>query len=740
MIENPAKENTSLGFEAAQGANENSILGERLSFEQLLSDLSARFIQIAVERLDTEIERALKTILDFFQVDRCGLLQVLPSTGVWMITHVAYSQNVPTVPKKVQLPASINPWAYERLVSERKAVVFARIDEVPPEAAVDKKTWAEWGIRSNLVIPIFTSESVTHVIAINSVRSEHNWREEFIPRLQLLGEIFVNSLERKRVQLKLDQALRFQKMLSALSAKFANLPSSQVNVEIEKGLGQIARIFDLDRCVMARLTNDKSRTVATHSWVASGVEPVPEVVDNERIPWVVGKILRSEPAFIADVEELPEDAAEDRSFFNQVGIRSALYLPLAIGGAVIGILGVASLHSGKLWPEELAEGLQMAADIFSNALARQEKDRALQAAERKYRTILDFTYDWEYWENLDGSIRYSSPSCKRITGWPPQAFAQDPQKLRSLICPEDRAEWDDHFYRIRHSASPHELQFRIKHRDGEIRWIEHACRPVTDENGNLIAIRASNRDITRRMQTQEAIRQREMELQSLTGRLILGQEEERRRLARELHDDLSQRLAALAIEAGKTETEVKDKQDPIRKSLSALRDQAIRIAADVHDISRRLHPSILEDLGLRRAIESECTRFSAREGVDVAFSAENIPGGLPQDVSLSIYRIVQEGLSNIAKHACARRVTVALSASEVGLHLSIRDDGLGFDAVEARKKPGLGLSSIRERVRLVNGKHRIGSEPEKGTVIDVTVPLQPKVSKEESGALSEGLA
>jgi PAS domain S-box-containing protein len=736
----PAERKSALDFEAAQGAKEDKILGERLQFERLVSDLSARFVHIAPERLDGEIERGLKTILDFFQVDRCGLLRIVPSEGVWFITHGAYSDQTSPVPMGVQLPASINPWAYERLVYKREPVVFSRIDDVPSEANVDKKTWSEWGIRSNLVIPISTSDSVTHVIAINSVKSERAWPEDFIPRLQLLGEIFVNSIERKSMQQRLELALKFQEMIAVLSAKFVNLPSDQVDVEIENGLQHIAHFLDLDRCVMALHSDDKSQTITSHSWIADGVESVTAVIGNEMIPWVGSKIMRSEPAIIPSVGELPEDAAKDKEFFDQVGIRSGLYLPLMAGGDILGIFGVASMHGERAWSEELVRGLQLAADVFSNALVRQKKDRALRAAQMEYRTILNFTFDWEYWENIDGSIRYSSPSCERITGYPSRAFVDDPLKLRSLISPEDREAWDDHFRKIRLKPGPHEIQYRIKRPDGEVRWIEHVCNPVTDDQGNLIGIRASNRDVTQRIKAQAAIFEREKELQSLTGRLILGQEEERRRLARELHDDLSQRLAALAIEAGKLETRVEDGKEAILQHLRGLRDQTIRIAADVHNISRRLHPSILEDLGLAKAVEAECARFAAQEGIDVKFDGENLPAALPKDVSLSIYRIVQEGLNNIAKHACARRAAVCLSASETSLHLSIQDDGLGIDATEVRKMPGLGLSSIRERVRLVNGRHRIKSEPEKGTTIEVTVPLKPMAPKAECADSSEELA
>jgi signal transduction histidine kinase len=269
-----------------------------------------------------------------------------------------------------------------------------------------------------------------------------------------------------------------------------------------------------------------------------------------------------------------------------------------------------------------------------------------------------------------------------------------------------------------------EIQFRVRRTDGEIRWIEHSCRPVIGARGEFLGIRASNRDITVRKQAEEKIIEREKDLQKLTGRLIWGQEEERRRLARELHDDLTQRLAVLAIQAGRMEKTARDGRQPILEEFHDLRDHAIQISADIHNISRRIHPSILDDLGLEKAIESECARFSNREGIAVAFAAEDLPGTISKDVALSLYRIIQEGLTNIGKYACARNVTISLKGTRHGIFLTLQDDGIGFDPAEVRKKPGLGLSSMRERVRIIRGKLRIASEPEKGTTILVNVPLK----------------
>ena len=198
--------------------NEGAGVWDRLRFEQMISNLSARFINLSPERLDTEIELSLKMVLEFFQVDRCGLLRIMPDKDAWEITHVAYSKNIQQIPIATPLPLSINPWAAEKLVNKGEVVSFVRVDDMPDEARVDKRTWREWGICSNLVIPIFNGETVVRVIAINAVKTERIWPDVFIPRWKLLGEIFVNALERRRIE----QALRDSEERLRLSASSAD--------------------------------------------------------------------------------------------------------------------------------------------------------------------------------------------------------------------------------------------------------------------------------------------------------------------------------------------------------------------------------------------------------------------------------------------------------------------------------------------------------------------------------------
>jgi signal transduction histidine kinase len=211
-------------------------------------------------------------------------------------------------------------------------------------------------------------------------------------------------------------------------------------------------------------------------------------------------------------------------------------------------------------------------------------------------------------------------------------------------------------------------------------------------------------------------------LRTLAGQLLSVQEEERRRLARELHDDLTQRLAILAIDIGKLEGQLTSKTNIFMPNLKDVKNRIIALSANVHDISRQLHPSIIDDLGLTKAIQSECVNFTKREGIEINYTSNNIPSVIPNHVSVCLFRIVQEGLRNIAKYAKVKQADINLISQNNDIQLTIRDSGVGFDAANIHKA-GLGLVSMQERVNLIKGQFSIKSEPGWGTEIIVTAPL-----------------
>ncbi len=210
------------------------------------------------------------------------------------------------------------------------------------------------------------------------------------------------------------------------------------------------------------------------------------------------------------------------------------------------------------------------------------------------------------------------------------------------------------------------------------------------------------------------------ELEVLAGRLISAQEDERMRIARELHDDLTQRLAALAIEAGRLER-LPGAAVESRAGLDALKQEIGKLATEVHGLARRLHPALLDDLGLAAAVEAECRAFVERGGPVVETEISAVPP-IPKDAQLAVYRIVQEALRNVQRHSHATEVRLSLTASGSEVTLRIQDNGAGFDRGGTGWRPGLGLASMEERARLLEGAFQVRSKPGEGTFIEVTLP------------------
>lgn len=210
----------------------------------------------------------------------------------------------------------------------------------------------------------------------------------------------------------------------------------------------------------------------------------------------------------------------------------------------------------------------------------------------------------------------------------------------------------------------------------------------------------------------------------LGGRLINAQEQERSRLAAELHDDFSQRIALLALELENVADAIPDSAKEASERLRALAGSVTEIAADLHTLSHRLHSSTLKNLGLTPGISALCREFSAQLGIAIDFFPDSVPRDVPPDVALCLFRIVQEALRNIHKHSGATRAQVSLRMAAKTLILSVSDNGRGFNAAGGRYKNGLGIRNMEERARLIGGRFEVHSEPSKGTLVEASVPLE----------------
>lgn len=254
--------------------------------------------------------------------------------------------------------------------------------------------------------------------------------------------------------------------------------------------------------------------------------------------------------------------------------------------------------------------------------------------------------------------------------------------------------------------------------------------PLRDMTNEIYAIGGIVTDITNHIRaegelrrSQEELRRHQEQLLDLTSKLIVAQEKERQRIARELHDDYSQRLAAVVLDIASLEQHPPVLPELIPKLLEPIREQVEQLADDVHNTAYHLHPSLLTHAGLQPAIKDHVQKVTARTGIRVKFKASEVPGSLPLEQSTCLFRIVQESLQNIVKHANATEATVKLSGSSKGIGVSVTDNGRGFDVNDKiSHKEGMGLISMQERMRLLDGFLRVHSRYADGTKVCAWIP------------------
>ena len=349
-------------------------LDERLKFESLLSELSANLIHISLNDLDKEIGRGLRQTGEFLKVDRANLHEYVADGAIVRISWAV--EGVESLSRVME--AGQFPWATEQLRGGH-IVRFSRLDELPEHATIDRASYQRSRTQSDLSLPLGAGDALLGVLSFDSVRAERTWPDELLPRLKLLSEVFAGALERRRAELALNERLRFETLLSELSAEFSGLPALEIDNEINRGLRRIVDFLGVDRGTLVSFSDDKLWAQTTHSWAADGVAPAPAAIALDQIPWTAARLRRGMAVHFSDLEELPgKDAAKDRATYLALGIKSRVEIPLMIGDAVVGTLALSTLAAERTWWHELVQRLRLFGEMFANNLSRKRSELEVQ--------------------------------------------------------------------------------------------------------------------------------------------------------------------------------------------------------------------------------------------------------------------------------------------------------------------------------------------------------------------------
>ena len=363
-------------------------------------------------------------------------------------------------------------------------------------------------------------------------------------------------------------------------------------------------------------------------------------------------------------------------------------------GSFVGYIGIGI---------DVTDGKQAEAEL------RQSEERLSLAAQ----VGKMYAYEWD----VATDVVIQSEEHASVLGFSDQGKRLTSRELLARVYPDDRALFISSDNQLTPENPTTKSSYRVVRPDGSLVWLEKNARGFFDEQSKMLRMVGMVADITERKRAEDA-------LSNVRRKLINAVEQERARIARELHDDIGQRLALLTAELEQLQQHSRHLPAEVRNRVGELGKQTAEIVTDIQSMSHELHSSKLQYLGLAVAMRSFCREFGEQEKMNIEFSAHNLPTPLPADTSLCLFRVLQEALHNSAKHSGGRQFEVRLWATSADIHLTVEDFGLGFDVERAQLSRGLGLISMEERLKLVDGELSIESKPQLGTTIHARVPLK----------------
>ncbi len=549
---------------------------------------------------------------------------------------------------------------------------------------------------------------------------------------------------RTKAEKTADRIARLQKITAALTGTATTHQIAEMILE----QGTAATRAAASILVEVLANGVEIRTLAAHGYPAAAIHteavplsartPMSDCISTRQAIW-----LGSRSAFARQYPELAK--LRDSS-----GYEATAVLPLIVGERVLGGLAL-SFGEARGFDQEEQEFLLAVAQQCAQALERGRSEDALRESEERFRAILSQATAGIVRKDTEGTLLFVNDAFCSMVGYSSSELVLEGKTCWDLTHPDDVEENERLFEQMIRDGIPFQMERRLIRRDGSILWANVSVSPIMDVSGTPISAVGVEVDITARKQAEKSLRQLNLELESrvqvrtaelqamnqalqdsrrrlqmLSQRLVKVQEDERRSLARELHDRVGQSLIALNLNLTIIQGELsKGYTEPLGTRLADSIQLVTQVITLVRDVMSNLRPTILDDYGLESALQTYVNEFETRYGIPVQFEKRTPPiPRLDSSIEVTLLRISQEALTNIARHAQASQAVLSLQLDEKHIGLTIEDNGIGIPALERASRPrSHGLKIMQERAEALEGTLTIRSTPEKGTKIEVRLPL-----------------
>jgi PAS domain S-box-containing protein len=534
--------------------------------------------------------------------------------------------------------------------------------------------------------------------------------------------IYRDITDRKRAEAELQNRSRFERLISRISTDFINISARECDTAIDRALQVVADFMDADRGYVFQFSEDVAQLDHVHEYCAPGIPVVIDQLEAHQTRprrWVFEKHRRGEKVIIPRVAGLPEEAAAEQESYIAHGIQSVICIPLKVSGTVLGFVGFDYIKRERSWSPELITQLELVGQSFANVLARKRAEESLRLSEEKFAKAFRSSPDSIALTALeDGRILDINDGHERMSGFTrEEVIGRTTLELGYWVDREEREQLIK-LMRLQGSVSNREITLRT--RTGIITGLVSA--EVINLGGKPVML-SIVRDISERKRFEQELERSLQQLHALSNYLQQVREEERTHIAREIHDELGQALTALKVDLTWVVEKLPPDESRLTERLGAMSSLTDSIIETVQKISTELRPGILDNLGLTAAIEWQTEEFASRTGIGCRLDSLEEIAGLDQACSTACFRILQETLTNVARHANATEVRISLKQQIDSLILEVCDNGKGISESSVTDRTSIGLLGMKERAHALGGDFTIDGVPGKGTRVMVSIPL-----------------